>query len=245
MILTNIDGKVGEVDAHFIFLFSDDTTQDANFVAAGKHYIYSEFLPSIFPDNMNIKVYAESDGAGALNCNLSKSLMPWWNEWTDGRVKEKQLRHSINGDGKTNLDGVFGKLGQNFIDAVNNGITNITNAHTCLLAFQNGAGISGAVAAVLILDRNSPLENAPNAREPRLLSSHRLVLDRDKNQVMTYGNSGYGNGIPISLDDMVNMFSSAPSRPQYSVILQAEIEPPGSLSGLSSTVARQRVGLWH
>ena len=67
---------MGEVDVHFIFLFCDDTTQDANFVAAAKCYVYSKFLPSIFPDGVKIKVYAESDGAANFVCHLSKSLMP-------------------------------------------------------------------------------------------------------------------------------------------------------------------------
>ena len=222
MILTNIEGKVGEVDVNFIFLFSDDTTQDANFVAAGKHYIYSEFLPSIFPAGVKIKAYAESDAAGALNCNLAKSLMPWWSVWTNGRVEEVQIRISVNGDGKTTLDGAFGKLGQNLRDAVNNGLIDILNAETILEAYQKGAGIKGAVAAVLILDRNFILQNAPKAKEPQLLSSHRLVLDRKQNQIMSYGNSGYGNGIPVSLKKVKDMFSSPPSAPQYTITLQAE-----------------------
>ncbi len=84
MVLTNAEEKVGEVDVHFFFFFSDDTKQDSYFVSAGKQYIYSEVLPSLFPKNMTVKVKAESDGAAAFNSNSAKGLIPWWNDWTNG-----------------------------------------------------------------------------------------------------------------------------------------------------------------
>ena len=68
MVMTNVDGKEGQVDVHFFFFFfSNDTAQDSTFVMAGKAYIYSEFLPTQFPDDTKIKSHFESDGAGAYN----------------------------------------------------------------------------------------------------------------------------------------------------------------------------------
>lgn len=143
MVLTNVEEKEGEVDVHFFFFFSNDTLQDTNFVLAGKAYVYNEFLPTQFPDGTKIEAFFESDGAGAFNSNLAKACQPYWLKWTNGRVEEIQIRHSVNGDGKTSLDGAFGKLGKNLHDAVNNRITDIEDAESYLLAYQSGAGIRG------------------------------------------------------------------------------------------------------
>ena len=102
MILTNVDSKEGTVDVNFVLLFSNDTTQDANFVLSAKAYIYSEFVPTLFPDDIGtINVKFESDGAGCFNSSALKGCQPYWHEWTEGKVEEVQVRHSVNGDGKT------------------------------------------------------------------------------------------------------------------------------------------------
>jgi hypothetical protein len=75
MIATNVEGKEGEVDVHFFLFFSDNTQQDANFIIAAKHYVYSEILPKLFPDGTEIEALFESDGAGSFNCNLMKAVM--------------------------------------------------------------------------------------------------------------------------------------------------------------------------
>ena len=110
MIVTNTEQEKGEVDVQFYFFFSNDTQQDSNFVLAGKLYIYLEVLPKLFSESVpTIKVYFESDGAGAYNSFLAKGAMTWWKEWTNGRVEEVQIQHSVNGDGKSSLDGAFEK----------------------------------------------------------------------------------------------------------------------------------------
>ena len=128
MVYTNQEQKETEVDVNFYFLFSDDTQQDSNHVIAGKHYIYTEVLPNLFPEDTSIEVLCATDGAGAFNSCLVKSLMLQWSVWTDGKVNEVQIRHSVNGDGKTALDGCFGKLSKNLKDYVNNTGNDITNA---------------------------------------------------------------------------------------------------------------------
>jgi hypothetical protein len=192
-----------------MFFFSDYTLQDSQFVLAGKAYIYNEFLLKEFPDIDAIETEFESDGAGAFNSNMVKACMPYWYEWSNGRVEEVEIRHCVNGDGKSKLDGSFGRLGYNFREAVNNRVMDIINAETCLAAYEGSGGIRGATAAILQPDRTKKLEIVQN--NPRLLSSHRLVLDRSKREIRSYSNSGYGDGISISFDDIDAMWLKASS----------------------------------
>ena len=209
MVISNTKEKTSGVDVSTIFFFSDDTLQDSQFVLAGKAYIYNEFLPKEFPDIDVIETEFESDGAGAFNSNMAKACMPYWYEWSNGRVEEVEIRHCVNGDGKSTLDGSFGRLGCNFREAVNNRVTDIINAETCLAAYEGSGGIRGATAAILRPDRTNKLEIVQNI--PRLLTSHRLVLDRSKREIRSYSNSGYGDGISISFDDIDAMWSKASS----------------------------------
>ena len=168
-------------------------------------------LPKLFPEGTDIKVRFESDGAAAYNCNLAKAVMPFWKEWTN--VEEIQNRHSVAGDGKSPLDGMFGKLSKNFKDAVNNNQIDITNARSCLKAYQESAGIFGTSAGEIELDRDHDIQ--VKTSNPRLLTSHRIVLDRQNNQIVTYSNSGYGNGKEISIESIKGMFEKTPEEPLY------------------------------
>jgi len=169
--------------------------------------IHNEFLPKEFPVIDVIETEFESDGDGAFNSNTAKACMPYWYEWSNGRVEKIEIRHCVNGDGKSKLDGSFGRLGCNFHEAVNNRLTDIINAETCLAAYEGSGGIRGAMAEILQPDRTNKLEIVQNT--PRLLSSHCLVLDRSKREIRSYSNSGYGDGILISFDDINAMWSKA------------------------------------
>ena len=225
MIITNTEQKEGEVDVQFYFFFSDDTKQDSNFVLCGKHYIYKEILPRLFPNNVRpIKVLFESDGAGAYNSFLAKGAMPWWKVWTNDQVEECRIRQSVAGDGKSPLDGAFGKLGSNLRDAVNNGLTDVCSAASCLQAYAGGAGIQAASASVIELVREFDLDN--DNKIPRLRLSHCMDLDRENGKIVTFAASGYGRGIEIGLDEMKSIFSEEPSPPQY--IVSSEFENNGT-----------------
>src|SRR5210317_1671013 len=107
----------GEVNAQYLFLYTDDTCQDANMVLSAKSYLYGEYIPSLFPDRPDgtpIEVHCETDGAGCFNAMLMKACQPMWFRWTDGQVEEKEIRHSVNGCGKSCLDGAFGAMTRAF-----------------------------------------------------------------------------------------------------------------------------------
>ena len=223
MVLTNIDELEDEVDADFFFFFCDDTTQDSNFVLSAKSYIYSEFLPSLFPDDVTVETFWQCDGAGCFNSTLMKACQPYWYKWTGGHVEEKEIGHNEAGDGKTKLDGLFAILGKNLNESVRNRDTDIIDAATCLLAFQKGAGIKGATGALLTINREKDLAVVDRANGPILRSSHRLILDRDRQQIMCYSVSGYGKGTPVSFQSIYDMWATpSPEKPEFHVTEQAE-----------------------
>lgn len=217
MVMTNQEQIEGFVDVRFYLFFSDDTTQDTNFVLAGKHYIYTTIIPSLFPNGTKAKVRFESDGAGSFNSNLAKAALPFWETWSNDKVVECQIRHSVNGDGKSTLDALFGKLRSCLMNAVDNGITDITDARSCLKAYDGGAGIDGTSAFVLELNQKYDLD-VGNNKLPILQKSHRLVLDPENNRCVAFRNSGYGNGTPISIDTLKGLFDGSPDAPQYNII---------------------------
>ena len=104
MVITNSTSS-DQKKVHFYFMFTDDTTQNANSVLSAKAYLYNELLP----DHIKF-VHFRSDGAGCYSSNLTKAAMTEWGRWTKGKIIEKSYRVSVAGDGKTNLDGLFGRL---------------------------------------------------------------------------------------------------------------------------------------
>lgn len=217
MLMSNVEQKEGVVDVHFYLFFSDDTTQDTNFVLAAKHHVYNNIVPSLFPKGTKVKVKFESDGAGCFNSYLAKAALPLWDEWTDGKVVESQVRHSVNGGGKSSLDGMFGKLGRNLKDAVENGITDISDARSCLKAYDEGAGIEGSSAFLLQIEREYDMEVEKKGQLPVLLKSHRIVYEPENSRVVGYRHSDYGKGTEIGLDALKRIIKGSHEKPKYTV----------------------------
>lgn len=205
-------------NAHYLYFFSDDTTQDTDLICAGKAYVYHEFLPSLLPDIPLIKVLFESDGAAAFNSYKMKALQPFWKKFTDGKVEEIQIRFSISGDGKSPLDGSFGRIGRLLSDAVNNG-EDFNDAESILRVYEGTIGIRNGAAFILSLDRSSTIRVEDQNMTRLFLESHRIVLDREKNRVLLYSNSGYGRGVEVCLDKFNNFFEDVDNLqcPAYSV----------------------------
>lgn len=243
MTITNQEQKANEVTVQMCFLFSDDTLQDSNYVITGKHFVYNEILPPLFPDGSKIKVKWESDGAGAFNSCLCKSLMPYWSEWTGGRVTEVQIRHSVNGDGKSGVDTAFGRMSADMKEYVQNTGKEIVNAESAFTAFTEGAGSGGASAGVLTIDRESALECSRDM--PRLRKSHLITLDSDSNQITTYSHSGYGNGIKFSVEKIKANFDKTPTQPQYNVSMRVNAEETKTHSSESHQSRVKKANLYR
>ena len=108
MIIVNRPGCPGEKDVQFVFMVSNDTGQTDLQVLAAKAYIYTELLPELYPQVKKVRLRA--DGAGCFNSKLQRGCQLLWGRvW--GNIFEESVRISIAGDGKSNLDGMFGMAG--------------------------------------------------------------------------------------------------------------------------------------
>ena len=187
-----------EVGVNYYLLFSNDTTQDANFVLSAKAALYTEILPTLFPHDIGvINAHFRTDGAGCFNCNAAKAAMPMWICWTSENevpVDEISYRVSVNGGGKTSLDGTFAHLKSNLDTSVNNGL-DITHAESCMDAYEDSSGIRGTAAAVFSPVRDHIIDTSFTG----LNVYHHLKKNADKDSIQGFLYSGFGEGVEISV----------------------------------------------
>ena len=206
------------LDASFILLFSNETTQDALFINAAKNYIYNEVLDTKFSGlETPIQVKYVSDGAGAFNCNVAKACMPYWHSWTDGKVEEIEVRVSVSGDGKTALDGLFGVFTAKMSQSIANQNGDITDAESLLSNFEASGGIKGTKALVFSPCREKPFDT----NEKRLKQYHHLVLNRKENAIRCRFTTDVGEGINIHLESIAKGWTHPPTAPDYIIHEQA------------------------
>ena len=224
MVMTPCDdGSGDEIDVNFHLLFSNDTTQDANFVLSAKAALYGEILPTLFPDDIEtIDVHFRSDGAGCFNCNAAKAAMHKWYDWTSENedskaVNEVSYRVSVNGGGKTRLDGAFGQVNSNLKTSVNNGM-DITSAETALDAYENSSGIWGTNAAIFTPVRDFIIETNMTG----LTDYHHLRRNSGQNSLQGFMFSGFGDGDEISIDRIDQAWADPPPMPNYLISWQSD-----------------------
>ena len=219
----------GQIDVHYYLFFSDNTTQDANFVLSAKAALYTEILPSLFKqDFKKINVHFRSDGAGCFNCAVAKSVMPKWHQWTvtsggDTPVDEVSYRVSVNGGGKTTLDACFGQTGCVLKTAVNNG-RDITSAESCFEAFMDSSGVAGTTAALFNPCRDVIIEAKKNPGLS-LKQFYHLKRNPGAKSVQGFSHSGFGSGTEISEKSVESILAGdASSLPMPSYTFQAQPE---------------------
>ena len=104
MIVYGSDDETEDRETNYVFCLTDDTKQDITSVLATKQYLYSEILAH----EGVTKVHFRSDGAGCFAHGVHKLFMPMWKHTTNGKIDEVSFKISVSGNGKTNLDGLFG-----------------------------------------------------------------------------------------------------------------------------------------
>ncbi len=192
------------LDATFMLLLSNDTTQDATYINAAKNYIYNEVLPTKFSGlDTPIKVRYVSDRAGAFNSNVSKACMPFWYSWTDGKVEEIEGRVSVSGDGETALDGLFGVFGDKLQQSIDNQNGDIADAESVLSRFELSGGIKGTTALLFSPSREAPFDTNDN----RLKDYHHLVLNREKKAITCRFTTDIGKGMNILLESIAKRWN--------------------------------------
>ena len=103
-----------QLEATFYHFISNDKLQDSQFIISAKYELYTNHMPK------HIKyVNYRSDGAANLICTIHNLVQPMWKIWTG--IDEIVCKHCPSGDGKSQLDGNFGRTGEVLKNAVNMG----------------------------------------------------------------------------------------------------------------------------
>ena len=219
------------IDVSFYLFFSDDTTQDANFVLSAKAALYDRILPGLFPAAEKIKVHFRADGAGCFNSNLTKAAMPQWITWTDEGdtppVDEVSYRVSVNGGGKSSLDGNFGQTQACLKTHRNNG-NDIINADDCVKALKLGNCPKGTSGLNFHPDRSVVL----GTKTTGLNNYYELRRNPGGESLQCYRSSGYGAGVEITIESInkgwttegIEEMGVIPSMPEYSIAIGTEPE---------------------
>jgi hypothetical protein len=198
MIATNAEDEAdrakGVKDVKFVMMFTDDGLQDDWQIACAKHTIYSEHLPSHIK-----KVLFTSDGAGCFKSKLHRAIQPFWKYWTG--VNEIELRITPAGDGKSCLDGMFGRLTYVLHGSVDQG-SSYFDAESILKAIQNSNGLSATTFLGFHAVRANQLK-AELELDGRLESVLLSVLDPNRDatdhSIRLFKHSGYGSGVKVDL----------------------------------------------
>jgi hypothetical protein len=181
----------GMRDVSFVMMVTDDTLQDEHEVACAKAMLYSQYLPEHIT-----KVRFVSDGAGCFKSQFHRAFQPFWKIWTG--IDEISYRITPAGDGKSNLDGMFGRLNVVLATSVNGG-QSYYNSETVCEAIEDSNGLAATEFCRFEpeLIRKVEVDIVGMSLESILLTT--LDQDRGLNDHLTFAfqHSGFGSGIRI------------------------------------------------
>ena len=196
MIVTNpedVELKTkGVKDVSFVMLVTNDSLQDDWAVVCAKCYIYKECLPKHIK-----KVIFVADGAGCFKSKLHRAIQGFWKYWTG--IEEIKYRITPAGDGKTCLDGMFGRMSVILSTAVDNGAS-FYNMESILETISKSNGMSSTKFLGYAPDRRRELSvNLTDTKTSFSGSFLTTVLASDckqSNNILSkaFKHSGYGSG---------------------------------------------------
>jgi hypothetical protein len=180
----------GRKEVKFVLMVTDDTLQDEWEVVCAKRYIYENELP------IHIKqVPFRADGAGSFRSKLHRSIQPYWFAWTG--IVESSYTLTPAGDGKTGLDGTFGRTGEALKTSCDKG-NSYSNTQEILIAFEESEGVTATKMLGFLPERGNRFCCELTVSIDSVL---RTVLDPLTGSIRAYKHSGYGSGIPIDPHD--------------------------------------------
>jgi hypothetical protein len=140
-----------------------------------------------------------SDGAGCFKSQLHRALQPFWILWTG--VDEIVCRITPAGDGKSALDGMFGRLNTVLRSAVDMGASS-WNSETITRAIEDSNGLSSTQFARFAPERSKQLKAEVSTMHFESVLLKTLDPDRDANDQSTraFKHSKYGEGKQIKPD---------------------------------------------
>ena len=178
----------GLKEVTFVMMVTDDCLQDDWEVACAKSIVYKEYL-----SKRTKKVHFVSDGAGCFKSQLERALQPFWKIWTG--VDEIVYRLTPAGDGKSALDGMFGRLNTVLSSAVNMGAS-YWNSQTIADAMAESNGLASTQFATFQPDRSLQIEGTVNDinLESILLTTLDPARENADQSTLAFKHSGYGEG---------------------------------------------------
>ena len=185
------DRAKGIKDVRFVMMTTDDTLQDEAQVISAKAELYRHHLPEGIK-----KVHFTADGAGCFRSRLHRAVQPFWTAWAG--VPELSYRITPAGDGKSALDGMFGRLNAVLATAVDQGGSHY-DAESTVNAIEEGGGLAGTDFVQFEPDRQTKL----SVEVSRSLDSVLLtILDPEEMSITAYKHSSYGNGMKVYPNDL-------------------------------------------
>jgi hypothetical protein len=183
----------GVKEVNFVMMVTDDTLQDEHGVACAKAIVYKNYLPKHIK-----KVRFVSDGAGCFKSKYHRALMPFWKLWVG--VDEISLRITPAGDGKSCLDGMFGRMNRILQTSVDGG-KSYWNSVTILEAIESTSGMTATEFIRFEPDRECRLDVEIEGISLEAVLTTTLDPSREHgNQtVLAYKHTGFGLGNPINL----------------------------------------------
>jgi hypothetical protein len=180
----------GIKEVTFVMMITDDCLQDDWEVACVKNVVYKEYLPKHVK-----KVHFVSDGAGCFKSMLHRAMQPFWKLWTG--VDEISYRITPAGDGKSALDGMFGRLNTVLRSAVDQG-SSYFNSATIAETIAESNGLASTQFAIFEPDRSKQVQvSIPMNFESVLLTTLDPERVESDQSTVAFKHSGYGNGTRI------------------------------------------------
>jgi hypothetical protein len=183
----------GIKEVNFVMMVTDDGLQDEWEVACAKKVVYTDYLP----DHVK-KVHFVSDGAGCFKSQFHRAFSPFWKCWTG--IDEVSIRITPAGDGKSCLDGMFGRMNVVLKSAVDQG-RSYYNSATIMESIESTSGMTATEFVRFEPNRSNRVDvviEGINLESVLLtLLDHRR--ESGDQTIVAFKHTGFGNGTKIDL----------------------------------------------
>ena len=138
-----------------------------------------------------------ADGAGCFKLKLHRAIQGFWKYWTG--IEEIKNRVTPTGDGKTCLDGIFGRMNKILSNAVDNGAS-FYNMEEIIDTISESNGMSSTQFFGYKVDRKRELlvdlTDSKASFSGSILSTVLASDCKHSNNIMSnaFNHSGYGSG---------------------------------------------------
>ena len=179
------------LEVTFYHFISDDKLKDTQFVISTKYELCMNHMPERIK-----KVQYRSDEEANLACTLHYLIQLLWEIWTG--IIEEVAKHCPTGEGKSELDGNFGKTSHVLHNQHNLGFSFNDMESIVQALTSDDADVTGSTFGVFVPGRKFTFQGKIESEE-----SHKSVLCSNlqtDRSVIIFQHSGYGNGTKIYSD---------------------------------------------